>query len=147
MDDVADALDGVELSIRLDGDNKSLIFGSYEDGQYINFNRKYRVVKYNGFTSGKWSEEPKNWYIDTYDGVRESDSKFYYFIDNSNDIERETNKGHWAEGFINLIENWNEIKTIIEREVEKQLTERMEEIRKDTAEKIEKYEKVNDFEA
>ena len=85
------------------------------------------------------------WYIKGFDGYKESDTKYLHYIDSTNDIETENVPGKWAAGFLDLIENWHEIKTIIDERIEEYFLSSMEHIRKDTEKIIMKYEKVNGF--
>lgn len=140
LDDVADSLGGMSLTIPLPN---GTVFSDFEHGQCINFNSGYRLKTSD---AARWSEEKIKWNIDCYSSHRESDSCYYYYIDGTNDISEERNPEKWAPGFIRLIEKWGSIKAIIEAGIEEKLTKKMEQIRKDTAERIRSYESVNEFE-
>ena len=142
LDELTDSLDGQQITIDLG----KLVFGQFQNGQSIFFNQKY-LIKRDGLDChyNEYSK-PVKWYIGTYRSTKKDDNHYYYHIDSTNSISIE-GKTIWSEGFINLIEKWPEIKTTIEAGLEKKLTERMEEIRKSTADRVESYEKVNDFKA
>jgi len=141
LDELAESLDGRKLSIDLpDG----TVFGNLDRGQRICFNCTYTIDD-DSFHGKTMSEETKNWYLGCYSTYRKSDTNYWYYIDNCNATSTEEDPTHWACGFINLIENWKSIKQLIETGIEKEMTRKMEDIRKATAEKIAKYEKVTNF--
>lgn len=142
LSDMAIALDGIAVSVDLEN---GALFSSYYHGQRICFWQKYPMSR--SHTNSKWSEDNKNWFITCYDGCKQDDSNYWCYIDETNSIERSGNPGKWSEGFIDLIENWEKIKPIIEESVQKALSKRMEIVRDETQAKLTSYEKVTDFEA
>lgn len=142
LSDMATALDGFEVSVDL---KDGTLFPSCYHGQRICFWQKYPT--YRSGINYKWSEDDKNWFITCYDGYKRDDSNYWYFIDETNSIERSGNLGKWSEGFIDLIEDWGKIKFLIEESVQKALSKKMEKVRDETQAKLTSYEKVTDFEA
>lgn len=141
LDEIADSLNGKEITVDI---GYKLFCCRVPD---IHFNQKYKTHRASiSLYDDKYSENPIKWWIGTYESSKPSDDDYYDYIDATNNISRRNSK-YWENSFIELIENWEAIKTNIELNLEKELTKQMEKIRKDTAKKIESYEKVNDFEA
>ena len=140
LDEVADSLNGKTICVSLD----------YElfccNIPTINFNREYKIKNGGISTYPKYSDEKVKWWIGDSKSTKISDDEYWQYIDSTNNISRKGRK-EWAEGFIQLIENWDTIKVNIESNLEKELMRQMEKIRKDTSSRIESYEKVTDFEA
>ena len=141
LNDVADSLNGKAITV--DVGYKLFCCNTPE----IHFNQKYKICKAScSIESDRYSDEPIKWWIGKYNSVRKTDDNYYDYIDSTNKISPRDSK-YWGDGFIKLIENWEMIKANIESNLEKELTKQMERIRLDTANKIESYEKVNEFEA
>lgn len=132
MDNLAKTLNGRTLKIEID---KGKIF---YDGTILSFNEKAIISNRNGLYDGKETEEKINWFFHTYHYETS-----YNYIDNKNE---EKYKENWKTGFIELIENWNEIKEEIENKLVNELEKQMNRTRELTQNKIEKYKKVDDFE-
>ena len=142
LNEVADSLDGLKITVDFP---KGTIFDGYENGEQITFNSTY-PTHYSSNCGYKWSDEPIKWYIDRYCSHKSSNSDYWYYIDAENDIEIVSEPGKWSYGFIRLIENWSDIKPLIEKGVEEQLAKRMQTIREETTKRVTSYKKVDEFE-
>lgn len=133
LDDVADSLNGIDLSISI----TPHIFWSLHDDNRIVFNRNRPMEKrgekgdlikwYLCKPDGRYRPNYLSGYYDTIYGIRSS-------------------KGEIFTELLNLIDNWETVKSEVENGIEKALREKMETIRKQTEATISGYKKVDSFE-
>lgn len=138
LDEVADSLNGDEISVKLQ--NRQLF--SFEDYIYIRFNQKYPTGRgYSGTYT--YSDEKTNWHISG-DGTKK-DGKRYRFIDRG-ELDEIFKDGKWLDGYITLMENWQDVKCQIEVGITKHYEEKMKRMRENAQRNLEAYEKAANFE-
>ena len=144
LDEVAEALGDDKVSIHLERGN---VFWN-DDWTYVSFNSKCYLSSHHTSQSEmvfKWSIRGDNGYYDI--GNTNYRRKF---IDGSCS-EKEMlsdngdNSSSWEDGYINLIENWDLIKAQIESGITSYYQTKMENIRKNTQDKLTSYEKAANF--
>lgn len=139
LDEVADSLNGEKVRIEL---NKRQLF-SFEDYIYINFNSQYTTYRH-GWESIK-SENIIKWHIESSNGKKDKGWHRYYFIDRG-ELDELCINGNWLDGYIKLLENWQDVKCQIESGITKYYEDKMKRMRENAQKNLESYEKAANFE-
>ena len=135
LDDIADSLNGIDLSISI----SPHIFWSLHDDNRIVFNRNRPLE-----TRGREKGDFVKWYFCKPDGYYKPNYLMGYY-DATHGVRN--SKGEIFTELLNLIDNWETVKAEVESGIEKALREKMDTISKQTEEMVAGYERVNDFRA
>lgn len=137
LDEVADSLNGEKVRVKLE--DRQLF--SFEDYIYIYFNDTY-VTHKSGWSTTK-SDEVLKWHISG--NGQKTDGKRYRFIDRG-ELSELCKDGNWLDGYVTLLENWQDIKSQIEVGITKHYEEKMKRMRENAQRNLEAYEKAANFE-